>query len=304
MSDTQYQTYYNYATGDLYNSVTGENYNYNTNLYTYYSTTTTSSVTYSKYYQPPVYSKIYIPPVYAKVDVSKNQAKKKKDNKVVTGFSTAYTKPAYVAPPPKTYLADGLTCTSSFDCSNYCCAKNIVVMPMESIQDLYNLRPQFYDKDTNTYSPPGGKVYTYTDKSGGYDTEYGCYGGSYYNVAYMQKESVAYDAAKKGCLGGYMADLNYVNYNSSEWIADAKVKNLTAPVDMFWSYIPQKSNDTWNYAEKVCQSNKTMCATEGGGSGGIVGGVLGLCFVACVAFVIYKTCCAKAENKVEEVMVE
>ena len=85
MSDTQYQTYYNYATGDLYNSATGENYNYNTNLYTYYSTTTTSSVTYSKYYQPPVVKKVYNPPVYAKVntaDQKKNQKAKKTNNKV------------------------------------------------------------------------------------------------------------------------------------------------------------------------------------------------------------------------------
>ena len=112
MSDTQYQTYYNYATGDLYNSVTGENYNYVTNLYTYYSTTTTSSITYSKYYQPPVVAKVYIPPVYAKVntaDQKKKQEKKKTDNKVATGTKKTVAV-AYVAPPKKTYLGDCVIC--------------------------------------------------------------------------------------------------------------------------------------------------------------------------------------------------
>jgi hypothetical protein len=137
MSDTAYQTYYNYATGDLYNSGTGENYNYNTNLYTYYSTTTTSSIAYSKYYQPPVYTKIYIPPVYSKVDVKKNQDKKKTNNKISTGTRTT-TSYVYV---PKTYSPDGTICSKNGDCSNYCCSKNLVVMPRESIQDLYNLRP-------------------------------------------------------------------------------------------------------------------------------------------------------------------
>jgi|TARA_B110000305_G_C19010879_1_gene434836 hypothetical protein len=54
----------------------------------------------------------------------------------------------------------------------------------------------------------------------------------------MQKESVAYDANKKQCLGGYMGDLNYVNYNGTEWIAESKSKNLTTPKDFYWSYTP------------------------------------------------------------------
>jgi hypothetical protein len=64
-----------------------------------------------------------------------------------------------------------------------CCAKNIEVLPGEGFEDLYNLRPSYYNVDTKTYSPPGGKVYSYTEKnSGAYDTSYGCYGGSYYDV--------------------------------------------------------------------------------------------------------------------------
>ena len=180
-------------------------------------------------------------------------------------------------------------------------------MPMEGVKDLYTLRPQFYNADTRSYSPPGGKVYSYTDKSGGYDTEYGCYGGAYYNVVYMRKESVAYDAAKKQCLGGYMGDLNYINYNSTEWKANATAQNLTAPVNYYWSYVPQKTGEEWNYKDKVCQSNKTMCSYVGGGgggSGGIIGAVFGVCFIACVGFVLYKICCASNENKVEEVMVQ
>lgn len=48
MADTQYGMYYNYLTGDMYNPANGDNYNYVTNLYTYYSTTTTNTVSYSK----------------------------------------------------------------------------------------------------------------------------------------------------------------------------------------------------------------------------------------------------------------
>lgn len=56
-------------------------------------------------------------------------------------------------------------------------------MPTEGNADLYGLRPSYYNKYTNTYSPPGGKTYTYTNYiTGAYDTYYGCYGGFYYNV--------------------------------------------------------------------------------------------------------------------------
>lgn len=182
-----------------------------------------------------------------------------------------------------------------------------MVMPREGIEDLYNLRPQFYTADKNEYKPPGGVAYSYTDKSGGYDTTYGCYGGSYYNVAYKMKDAVAYDKAAKTCLGNYFADLNYVNYNSTEWQAEAKKKNLTAPVDYYWTYTPQKSGDTWNYKDKVCQSNATMCSTVGGsgGTGSIVGAVIGGCIFLCILFAIYKACCSnKNETQVEEVMVK
>ena len=43
---------------------------------------------------------------------------------------------------------------------------------------------------------------------------------------------------------------------------------------------------------------------DGFGSGGIIGAVFGVCFIACVGFVLYKICCASKENKVEEVMVQ
>ena len=214
----------------------------------------------------------------------------------------------YVAPAPakKELKPNGDTCGSDWDCTSYCCAKNIMVMPREGIEDLYNLRPQFYTADKNEYKPPGGVAYSYTDKSGGYDTTYGCYGGSYYNVAYKMKDAVAYDKAAKTCLGNYFADLNYVNYNSTEWQAEAKLKNLTAPVDYYWTYTPQKSGDTWNYKDKVCQSNATMCSTVGGSGGGaIAGAVIGGCIFLCILFVLYKACCSnKNETQVEEVMVK
>jgi hypothetical protein len=55
-------------------------------------------------------------------------------------------------------------------------------MPAEGVKDLYGLRPSYYTAGTKTYSPPGGKVYTYVDKTAGnYEVAYGCYGGSYYD---------------------------------------------------------------------------------------------------------------------------
>ena len=104
-----------------------------------------------------------------------------------------------------------------------------------------------------------------------------------------------------------MGDLNYINYNSTEWKANATAQNLTAPVNYYWSYVPQKTGEEWNYKDKVCQSNKTMCSYVGGGGGGgggSIGAVFGVCFIACVGFVLYKICCASNENKVEEVMVQ
>lgn len=133
MQDTQYGTYYNYVTSDLYNPTTGDNYNYVYNLYTYYSTTTTNSVTYSKTYIPATFTKVYNPPVYTKVD-KKVQEKKKTDNKKKTGTTTPV-----VAKVKK--AADGTVCTANGDCENRCCSKNLIVMPREGQQDLYNVRP-------------------------------------------------------------------------------------------------------------------------------------------------------------------
>jgi hypothetical protein len=61
LADYQYKTYYNYVYQDLYNTVYSENYNYKYNIYTYYSTTTTQTVTYSIYYKPPTYSTYKVP---------------------------------------------------------------------------------------------------------------------------------------------------------------------------------------------------------------------------------------------------
>jgi hypothetical protein len=71
-------TYYNYNYGDLYDTISGGNYNYNYNIYTYYSTTTTQSVTYSVYYKPAVYSKVTIPtkPTYSKSNTGSTTTKK------------------------------------------------------------------------------------------------------------------------------------------------------------------------------------------------------------------------------------
>ena len=134
LADYQYNTYYNYNYGDLYLTATGENYNYNTEIYTYYSTTTTNSVTYTIDYIPAIVNTytLYTPADYK--PTNKNPSKN-------------YYKSTYVAPPPKPKAKDGEKCVSSYgDCASRCCARNIPVMPMEGQEDLYKVRPQFYNE--------------------------------------------------------------------------------------------------------------------------------------------------------------
>jgi hypothetical protein len=184
LADYQYGTYYNYNYGDLYDTNSGGNYNYNTNLYYIAKTTNTQTVTYSVVYRPPSYSKIYIPPAYSKVTVAKGYTA---STATITITTTNSTKPkeAKKADP------DGTICKMGSDCKSYCCTKNLAVLPKEGVMDLYGLRPQYYNAQSKTYSPPGGKVYSYTDKvMGNYDTTYGCYGGSYYDF-YAQKTVIA-----------------------------------------------------------------------------------------------------------------
>lgn len=157
LADYRYNTYYNYNYGDLYDTINGGNYNYNTNLYYIAKTTNTQTVTYSVVYRPPT----------------------------ITTTNSTKPKEAKKADP------DGTICKKGADCKSYCCTKNLAVLPKEGVMDLYGLRPQYYNAQSKTYSPPGGKVYSYTDKvMGNYDTTYGCYGGSYYDF-YSQKTVIA-----------------------------------------------------------------------------------------------------------------
>lgn len=125
------------------------------------------------------------------------------------------------------------------------------------------------------------------------------------------KEAVAYDAYNNKCMGGIYNDINYINYNSTEWKANATAMNLTAPVDFYWKYIPQKSGDSYKYANEICQSNVTMCDGQGGGGGAIVGAIIGGCCGLICLFILFKKCCNKKKRKkrkeqveTEEVMVE
>ena len=80
----------------------------------------------------------------------------------------------------------------------------------------------------------------------------------------------------------------------------------TPPKDFYFVYIPQKSGDTWNYKDRICQSNSTMCPkVEYSGEGGaIAGAVIGGCFVLCILGFGYKTFCkANAVQEEEEVEV-
>lgn len=131
-----------------------------------------------------------------------------------------------MAPPPKKLTKDGDMCSYKGDCASYCCEKNIPVMPIEGQLDMYKVRPQFYTErnpNTNTYSPPGGKVYSYSQLGAGYDVDYGCYGGQYYDTTYKEKVATAYDSYNKQCSGNVFLDLNYVDYNSTAWEVTAIV---------------------------------------------------------------------------------
>lgn len=110
-------------------------------------------------------------------------------------------------------------------------------------------------------------------------------------------------------MGKTYVDLNYVDYKNAAYLADAKAKKLTIPVDYYYQYIPQKTGATWNYKDLICQNNYTMCMSTyigGGGSGGIVGAIIGvLCCFCCTAIVFWVVCKPKAPQTVEiEVMVQ
>ena len=68
---------------------------------------------------------------------------------------------------------------------------------------------------------------------------------------------------------------------------------MTIPVDYYYVYIPQKSGGKWNYKDKVCQSNYTMCTSGGSGGGGaiagaIIGGIFGCCCMVGIYFMFLK----------------
>lgn len=68
-------------------------------------------------------------------------------------------------------------------------------------------------------------------------------------------------------------------------MTEAKAKNLTIPTDYYYTYIPQKSGNMWNYKDNICQNNYTMCTAGKVGGGGVVGAVIG-CIFALICFVI------------------
>lgn len=83
-------------------------------------------------------------------------------------------------------------------------------------------------------------------------------------------------------MGNSYNDLNYVDYSSAAYKTEAEAKNLTIPVDYYLVYIPQKTGDTWDYKNMVCQSNYTMCSGDGSGGGSgiglaIFGGIIACC---------------------------
>lgn len=84
---------------------------------------------------------------------------------------------------------------------------------------------------------------------------------------------------------------------------------MTIPVDFYFTYIPQKTGAKWNYKDKICQSNRTMCSSGGGGGGGAIAGiVIGIIFGSICMFVIWKMvlkpmfCPPKPEMELVEVI--
>ena len=169
------------------------------------------------YYSAPTYSTYKTAPVYSKILVPVKPAAKTQTSSISITFGNDYKASTYTAPkaPVKPDDPDGTICSSDYNCKSSCCSRNLFVMPREGVEDLYALRTQYYNSDTKTYSPPDGKVYTYTPKSAGdYSTKYGCYGGFYYDTNTNTKVSASYDSLNKVCMGNVYKDLNYVDYSS------------------------------------------------------------------------------------------
>ena len=69
---------------------------------------------------------------------------------------------------------------------------------------------------------------------------------------------------------------------------------MTTPTDYYFTYIPQKSGEIWNYKDSVCQNNKTMCpppgelGAAGAIAGAIIGGIFGCCCITAICLIVVK----------------
>ena len=224
--DYQYNAYYNYQYGDMYNLYYQQNYNYYYNVMydfnynqNYYYTTTVTTTTSSTYYSafiPNPQPKWSPPSGYSASSYSKSYSTKNKASSTKKSSTQKKKKKA----------KDGAVCTSWSDCENSCCAKNLIVMPNEGQEDLYDLRPIYYDDNTKTYSPPGGDKYVMPDKrSGYYNTEYGCYGESVYlSKTRVYVPAKDYNTQDKMCFKYYNAwySKNTRYSYSYSWFYDAQ----------------------------------------------------------------------------------
>jgi hypothetical protein len=103
----------------------------------------------------------------------------------------------------------------------------------------------------------------------------------------MKEVISGYDSVMKVCTS--YNDLNYVDYKGTAYLEYAKANNVTAPTSYYLSYVPQKTDNTWIYMEKVCQSNRTMCGNEGGEEYGALDYLL----IVGVLFLFCLSCCLK-----------
>lgn len=185
--------YYNDGYGDYYNIAYGENYNTYYKVYTaQWTTTTTTSTT----------TTTYIPDNSGSTYQSGYKSSGSGYQSSSTGYKASntgtYTKPkttttstakksnstsnGTVATVEVKKIKDGDKCEMDHECESYCCEKNIIVMPQEGLFDMYGLRPQYYDTAKKVYEAPGQEKYYYTDSSGNYNVEYGCYSYAYYDA--------------------------------------------------------------------------------------------------------------------------
>lgn len=109
---------------------------------------------------------------------------------------------------------------------------------------------------------------------------------------YMNESTGEYDI--------YEEALNW----TAEWHANQTNTTRATGTNWYLSYVPQKSGSSWNYKDKICQSNKTMCATatislSAAAVAGIIGGIIVIiCAIALVCW------CQKKKAQLEQRAIE